>query len=365
MPVVDKSSGLINYLWYRFFLSFAADSVAVPTGNGHVVISGSSTYARTITGTANQIDVTNGSGVSGNPTLSLPTQAIWNVDNLRLDGNTISSTDTNGNINLTPNGTGLVAVNNLSLTGNTLASTDTNGAVNLDPHGTGSVLVKDATGTSFTFADNPSGVGGNGVGFWAGRTSTNQNPEFYALGSGSDYGISFRGKGNWFFAFHGTVDAPAKVRWYEDESNGSHAVGLVAPASITATIDLELPGALPTSSTNNERVTTCTTGGVLGFGYDKAGVAPVWASVAGINGSTAASCGVSSTSRSAQGVFVVNYSTNFSSTNYVVVATCEVNNTYFAYVSTKGTSSCTIKVTDLAGNAQDPTTLHVACFGAQ
>ena len=33
---------------------------------------------------------------------------IVNVDNLRFDGNTISSTNTNGNINLTPNGTGNV-----------------------------------------------------------------------------------------------------------------------------------------------------------------------------------------------------------------------------------------------------------------
>jgi hypothetical protein len=34
----------------------------------------------------------------------------WNVDNLRLDGNVLSSTDTNGNITLTPNGTGYVVV---------------------------------------------------------------------------------------------------------------------------------------------------------------------------------------------------------------------------------------------------------------
>jgi hypothetical protein len=34
----------------------------------------------------------------------------WNVDNLRLDGNVISSTDTNGNITLTPNGTGYVVI---------------------------------------------------------------------------------------------------------------------------------------------------------------------------------------------------------------------------------------------------------------
>ena len=34
----------------------------------------------------------------------------WNVDNLTLDGNTLSSTDLNGNIVLTPNGTGYVTI---------------------------------------------------------------------------------------------------------------------------------------------------------------------------------------------------------------------------------------------------------------
>ncbi len=40
-----------------------------------------------------------------------------NVDNLRLDGNTLSSTDTNGNINLTPNGTGVVATSTIRASG--------------------------------------------------------------------------------------------------------------------------------------------------------------------------------------------------------------------------------------------------------
>jgi len=39
------------------------------------------------------------------------------VDNLRLDANTIISTDTNGNITLTPNGTGEVAISKLNVTG--------------------------------------------------------------------------------------------------------------------------------------------------------------------------------------------------------------------------------------------------------
>lgn len=37
------------------------------------------------------------------------------VDNITVDGNTISSTDTNGDINLTPNGTGKTVVTNIAL----------------------------------------------------------------------------------------------------------------------------------------------------------------------------------------------------------------------------------------------------------
>lgn len=37
-----------------------------------------------------------------------------NVDNLKLDANTLSSTDTNGDINITPNGTGAVVLDGLS-----------------------------------------------------------------------------------------------------------------------------------------------------------------------------------------------------------------------------------------------------------
>jgi len=48
------------------------------------------------------------------------------VDNLRLDANTISSTDTNGNITITPNGTGEVTISKLNVTG---VATLGNGAI--------------------------------------------------------------------------------------------------------------------------------------------------------------------------------------------------------------------------------------------
>ncbi len=87
------------------------------------------------------------------------------IGNINVDGNTIISTDTNGNINLTPNGTGEVniskadidsgtidgvsigassaitelQVDNLNLNGNAITSTDTNGNIAPTPNGTGEV----------------------------------------------------------------------------------------------------------------------------------------------------------------------------------------------------------------------------------
>lgn len=67
------------------------------------------------------------------------------VDNLKLDGNTFSSENTDGNIILSPDGTGEVSVStslivdNLKLDGNTLSSTDTNGNILLSPDGSGAI----------------------------------------------------------------------------------------------------------------------------------------------------------------------------------------------------------------------------------
>ena len=91
------------------------------------------------------------------------------IGNINVDGNTIISTDTNGNIALTPNGTGEVdiskvdidggaidgaiigansaaagtftsaVIDNITIDGNSITSTDTNGSITLTPNGTGDV----------------------------------------------------------------------------------------------------------------------------------------------------------------------------------------------------------------------------------
>ena len=84
------------------------------------------------------------------------------ADNLRLDGNTLSSTDTDGNINLSPDGvgivnvtktiaalaagftgnvtvTGLLDVDNVRIDGNTISVQDTNGDLALTANGLGNI----------------------------------------------------------------------------------------------------------------------------------------------------------------------------------------------------------------------------------
>jgi hypothetical protein len=67
--------------------------------NLNVATAGSATTAGTVT-TAAQPNIT-----------SVGNLTIANVDNIQIDGNTISSTDTNGNINISPNGTGNINLN--------------------------------------------------------------------------------------------------------------------------------------------------------------------------------------------------------------------------------------------------------------
>jgi hypothetical protein len=82
--------------------------------------------------------LTNSSVTFGSTTVSLGATSTslagitqLDVDNIRIDGNTISSTDTNGNITLDPNGTGSVSVNSdltvtstLGVTGNLSVNTN-------------------------------------------------------------------------------------------------------------------------------------------------------------------------------------------------------------------------------------------------
>jgi hypothetical protein len=98
--------------------SLAANStITAPSSNrAYRVVNADSTYTLTVKASG-QTGVVFPIGTSGTVVFNGTDYQIvdtfstlLNVDNLRLDGNTLSSTNTNGNITLSPNGTGRVEV---------------------------------------------------------------------------------------------------------------------------------------------------------------------------------------------------------------------------------------------------------------
>ena len=87
------------------------------------------------------------------------------IDNIDIDGNTISSTDTNGNITITPNGTG-----DINLSADTVVVGDNNANATVTTNGTGDLILNTNSGTnsgSITIADGADGditISPNGTG---------------------------------------------------------------------------------------------------------------------------------------------------------------------------------------------------------
>lgn len=102
-----------------------------PNGNGNIVLTAGGTGVVQVGSSSVQVNASGNVDVTGD----------LDVDNININGNTIISTNTDGDITLTPNGTGLLKTDNLSLGGNTISSTDTNGDINLSPNGTGTVVI--------------------------------------------------------------------------------------------------------------------------------------------------------------------------------------------------------------------------------
>lgn len=86
--------------------------------------SGVTTSSLTTVGALNSGSITSGFGNIDNGTSTISTGQL-DVDNIRIDSNTISATNSNGSITLTPNGTGLVniAQNDLAIAGTAVTTT--------------------------------------------------------------------------------------------------------------------------------------------------------------------------------------------------------------------------------------------------
>ena len=78
------------------------------------------------------------------------------VDNIKIDGNSITSTDTNGDINITPDGTGKVVIDGLNYptadgTDGQVLTTDGSGNIAFEDAGGGAVLQVVSTTKSSSF----------------------------------------------------------------------------------------------------------------------------------------------------------------------------------------------------------------------
>lgn len=103
------------------------------------------------------------SGTGTASAMSLGTGSA-SVDNIKFDGNTISTTNTNGNLLLSPDGTGEVRTDNIAFNGNTISTTDTNGDLTLAPNGTGKVNIANINLTGGTITSGVSFAGASFTG---------------------------------------------------------------------------------------------------------------------------------------------------------------------------------------------------------
>ena len=177
-----------------------------PNGTGNIIVTPATASRIFYSGTNKEL-ITNANLTFDGSTIVLTGSA--NLSNIRISGSTISSTATNSNITLTPNGTGNVIVStataarvfyagsskelttsanltfdgtnltvsgitvgtggttslgNISISGNTISSTNTNGNINIDPAGTGQVIIPGTNAVNVpngTTVQRPTGTAGD------------------------------------------------------------------------------------------------------------------------------------------------------------------------------------------------------------
>jgi hypothetical protein len=197
--------------------SLAANStITAPSSNrAYRVVNADATYTLTVKASG-QTGVTfpvSTSGVvvfNGTDYVLLGTFApIFNVDNLRLDGNTISSTDSNGNIVLAPNGTGDVQVD-----ADTLRVGDSNANATVTTNGTGDLILNTNAGTNSGSITIQDAANGN---------------------------IIFAPNGTGRVQVSGTTSNSGGIELFEDTDNGTNKVLLTVPASIASDVTATIP----------------------------------------------------------------------------------------------------------------------------
>jgi hypothetical protein len=144
------------------------------------------------------------SGTGTATALKLGTQSA-SVDNLKLDGNTLSSTNTNGDINITPNGTGTVVVSKADIQSGTIVSnnaTITGGAISGVAFSGTFTGITSISADSFFTSDAAAGLTLTGNELTADGTDTDIDVELKPKGAGE---VTSSGKLGYATGTGGTV----------------------------------------------------------------------------------------------------------------------------------------------------------------
>lgn len=153
--------------------------------------------------------------------------------NLMLSANTLSSTNTNGNVVVTPNGSGVFRTDNLSLDGNTLASLDTNGNIELAANGSGLIRSTNAVAFSTSLAVGQATAANTKSilelvsttkAFLPPRMSTAQRDAISSPAEGSviynttTFSLNFYDGSTWAEVGSGGGGGGTTLRWYQPDS---------------------------------------------------------------------------------------------------------------------------------------------------
>lgn len=243
-----------------------------PGSNGIVVRTDiNTTTARSIAGTSGKITVTNGDGVSGNPTIDVgadivqTTQAntygagnkqsfdanATNAD-IRLighagDPSSLSAGDVwyNSTDNVFKARFGSTTRQFATLDGTETLSNKTLTAPRIASGG----FIADANGNEqIIFTTTTSAVNE----FTVANAATGNNPRLSATGDDSNVGIDFEVKGTGAYRFRATTSGPTDLRLFEDADNGTNYVSLKPAESLSADATLTLPSVTSTVTSYKE-----------------------------------------------------------------------------------------------------------------
>ena len=124
---VGLATGSAISQWHIDSLSINGDTISTVSSNNLILYP----------------DSTGKVGVNtSSPEYELTVEGDFGIDNLKMDGNTLSTTNTNGDLTLDPNGTGSVVVDSLSMRTNYITTNTSNADLSLRTNGTGSIVVQ-------------------------------------------------------------------------------------------------------------------------------------------------------------------------------------------------------------------------------